>query len=133
MSETATEFVRRHRLTGISRTKGLVLMVVASVADDLGRARMTQPMIATDIGCTLVTVKRAMRSLLRPEVGAPALMKVPGRMYVVVGVAEHEPARCPHPECQAESQIDSRATEKRRKAAARARRHRERQRAARDG
>jgi len=132
VSEVATEFVRRHRLAGINRTKGLVLMTIASVADDLGRARMTQPMIATDLACTLVTVKRAMRSLLRPEAGPPLLLKVPGRAYLVVGVAEHQPAECPHPECRAESAIDARATEKRRKAAARARRHRERQRAARE-
>lgn len=134
MSEAATAFVDRHRLFQVNRTKGLVLMVLAFSADDVGRARMTQGMVATKLGAAPSTIKKSFQSLLRAADGGPFIVKGRGRTYVITGVAEHDLMTCLDVECAAEAQsIRAGATSarKRRLAAERARRARERQKAAR--
>lgn len=129
MSEVASTFVRRHRLVEVNRTKGLVLMVLADVADENGRARMTQAMVVTDIGSTLSTIKKAFQSLQRECF----LIKGGGRTYVIVGIAEHNIMSCVHVECAAEAESirgGGVSARKRALAAARARKAREKRKAA---
>lgn len=117
-----TEYARRHVIYRLNSTKGLIVMVVASLADDRGRARTTQWMIAEDIGKSLATVERAMRWLLDPT--SAVLAKGGGRTYVLVGYATHDPVRCGHVECEAEYGAETVSARKRRLAADRARRYR---------
>lgn len=104
-------------------------MVLADVADDSGRARMTQPMIVTDTGLSTNTVQRAVSGLQRER----AIVKGGGRTYVIVGVQAHDLMACLHVECAAEADsIRAGATSdrKRAQAAARARKAREKRKAA---
>lgn len=129
MSARATSFVRRHLQGEVNRTKGLVLMNLADVADELGRARMTQGMVATDMRCALSTVKAAWKSLKQGKY----LAKGGGRTWLILGVAEHDLMTCPNVECAAEAdsiRMGGRSVQKRALAAERARRFRERQRKA---
>lgn len=124
MSELATVYVRRHLLIGVNRTKGLILMVLADVADDSGRSKMTQPMVATDINAGLSTVKRSMQAMQRDKI----IVKGGGRSYVIVGVVDHNILTCDHVECAAEAEALRRgqySARKRMLAAERARRARE--------
>jgi hypothetical protein len=127
---TPTEFARRHVISALSSTRGLIVMVVASVTDPAtGRARITQREIAYDMGKSLATVERGMRWLLADGSG-PALAKARGRGYLLVGFPEHDPYRCGNVECEAEWTIPLASMVQRAKAAERVRRWRERQRAA---
>lgn len=126
MSAAATSFVRRHVLVHVNRTKGLVMSTLADVADDAGNARMTQAMVATDLGCALSTVTEAWQGL---KAGG-YLTKGRHRTWVIAGVAEHHVMTCDHIECAAEADSIRRggtSARKRRLAAERARRFRERQ------
>lgn len=132
MSAAATSYVRRHVLVHVNRTKGLVMSVLADVADDEGRARMTQGMVAIDLGCALSTVKAAWAGLK----SGGYLEKGRHRTWIVVGVAGHHVMTCDHIECAAEADSIRRGAtsdRKRRLAAERARRFRERQRRAAQG
>lgn len=124
MSEIVSTYARRHLLVRVNRTKGLILMTIANVADDQGRARMTQPMIATDLGAALPTVKRSMQAMLRDKI----ISKGGSRSYVIEGVDGHSAFTCPHVECLADADLMARGQytdRKRALAAARARRARE--------
>jgi hypothetical protein len=126
---TPTEFARRHVISALSSTRGLIVMVVASVTDPrTGRGRITQREIAEDMGKSLATVERGMRWLLADGSG-PVLAKARGRGYLLVGYLDHDPYRCGHGECEAEWTIPLASMVQRSKAAERARRYRERKRA----
>ena len=120
-----TEYARRHVIYRLNSTGGLIVMVVASLANADGRARTVQRFIAEDMGKSIETVKRHMRWLLSPESG-PVLMKGGGRTYILVGYVAHDPYRCGNPECEMDftHQLDS----DRRRALARDRQRRRRER-----
>jgi hypothetical protein len=129
VSEIATAYVRRHLLVPVNRTKGLILMCLADVADDTGRAKMTQPMVAIDLGAAVRTVQKAFQSLQRDKY----LVKGGHHTYVICGVQEHDIMVCPHVECAAEAGAILRGATSARKralAAERARRARARRKAA---
>ena len=124
MSELVSTFTRRHLLVYVNRTKGLILMSLANVADDQGRARMTQAMLATDIGAQLPTIRRPMQAMQRDGF----ICKGGGRTYVILGVTAHDLMDCDHVECAAEAASIRRGAtsdRKRAQAAARARTARE--------
>lgn len=127
---TPTEFARRHVIYRLSSTRGLVVMVVASLVNpSTGVGRTTQRFIAEDMGKSLATVERAMRWLLAPESG-PVLVKAKGRGYGLVGYVAHDPHRCGNVECEAEFTMSLSGMVQRSKAADRARRYRARKAAA---
>lgn len=83
------------------------MMTLAEWANDDGRARATQVMLADTLGRTVRTIERHMSGLLRPvDGGKPFLEKYRGRSYVILGVVEHDRETCPHPVCQAEAASD---------------------------
>lgn len=115
------------------------MQAIANVSDDKGMARgYVQTDAAHDLGCSLITIKRCYAALIRPQPGAPGpfLRKLTGRRIEIIGVVEHDPARCDSDECHAEVEArrnvgGGRLSEKKRQqAAARARAYRERRRQA---
>ncbi len=140
MSQVASSYVRRHVIRrGMSKTKATVMYGVANVADDQGVThRYYQHDAAREAGVELRTVKRAFAGLLRPPAGAPGpfLEKLGNGRYRVLGLAEHDGRACGDPECLAEIKStgstghESAEDRKRRKAAARVRAWRARQRRA---
>lgn len=124
-----TEYARRHVIYRLNSTRGLIVMVVASLANVDGRARTTQRWIADDIGKSLATVERGMRWLLSYESG-PVLAKAVGRGYVLVGYAAHDPYRCGHAECESDFTLRLESDHRRQLARDRQRRRRERLRSA---
>lgn len=129
MSEVAATFVLRHTLIGINQAKKVVMQALAAVADDRGRAKMTQPMIVTYTEMSINTVQRATSGLRKMG----RIRRGGGGSYVIVGVAEHDLMVCPHVECSAEAVSIWKgdvSAKKRAQAAFRARKAREKRKAA---
>ena len=124
-----TEWARRHVISPLNSTNGLIVMCFASLADGKGRAPTTQRFVAEDMGKSLATIKRGMRFLLAKESG-PVLEKLRGRGYLLVGYVDHDPLTCRNVECEAQYAIPLASFVQRAKAADRARRYRARKAAA---
>lgn len=121
---TPTEFARRHVVYRLNSTRGLIVMIVASLVNpETGIARTTQRWLAEDMGKSYDTVKRQTRWLLADGSG-PVLKKAKGRGYELVGYLAHDPFQCGNVECEAEFTISFAGAVQRAKAAERARRYR---------
>lgn len=136
MSAIATAYVRRHVAWQVNRTKSTLMSHFADVADDKGRTvQYTQKDATHDMGCSLITVKRAMAGLMRPPPGAPGpfLKKIPGSGYQILGMDTHDQRTCGVDECLGEAEDRQAAggklsEKKRRQAAARMRKMRRKRR-----
>lgn len=120
-----TEFARRHVVYRLNSLRAAIVLVIASQADSRGKARTIQRYIAEDLGKSLRTIERAMVWLLSEDSG-PVLRHGGGRTYVLVGYVEHDPYTCRNVEC--ESDYTHRLDGYRKKAAARDRQRRRRER-----
>ena len=128
MSAIATTYVRIHltRFLAAHRIDQAVVDWIADVADDRGVARCTQAQIAYGVHAHIKTIEKSFSRLKSPESG-PVVYRLTGRRWGIVGVATHDESTCGELECQAKAAAGKNASEaKRRKAADRARRYRER-------
>lgn len=105
------------------------MQTLAAWANEQGRARATQPMIVTSTGMSINTVQRATSGLRRME----RIRRGGGGSYVIIGVTEHDTMTCLNEECAGEAaaiRAGDTSARKRALAAARARKAREKRKAA---
>ena len=93
MSQEASSYVTRH-VDGIGAARRAVLYMLADLSNRWGRTRVTQGTIARRLGLCRRQIERHVRGMK-----AINAVRREGRTWVIVGVAGHDIATCPHEWC----------------------------------